>query len=194
MAQTTTWKIHDMQRDASTGGVKTIYWECRVTDNDNADCSAVEGGKLRLTPDASASDFVAYDDLTETTVLGWVYNSLIEDDETAAEAKARIETNRQGKVTAQVARKTAEAPAALFQIKERGAIKEGYFADAVIVDLQAAWTVTKENILYKCQWSPFEGEQFDAQILQTFVNGHLAFDKGVFNENQLGKRLRFNRN
>ena len=88
MAQTTTWKIHDMQRDASTGGVKTIYWECRVTDNDNADCSAVEGGKLRLTPDASASDFVAYDDLTETTVLGWVYNSLIEDDETAAEAKA----------------------------------------------------------------------------------------------------------
>ena len=109
MAQTTTWKIHDMQRDASTGGVKTIYWECRVTDNDNADCSAVEGGKLRLTPDASASDFVAYDDLTETTVLGWVYNSLIEDDETAAEAKARIETNRQGKVTAQVARKTAEA-------------------------------------------------------------------------------------
>ncbi len=108
MAQTTTWKIKNMIRDNSTGGVKTVYWECNVHDKDT-DCSATEGGKLFLAPDASASDFVAYDDLTETTVLGWVYNSLIEDDETAAEAKARIETDRQGKVTAQVARKTAEA-------------------------------------------------------------------------------------
>ena len=86
MAQTTTWKIHDMQRDASTGGVNTIYWECRVTDNDNADCIATEGGKLRLTPDASASDFIAYASLKESDVLGWIHNSLIENDETAAEA------------------------------------------------------------------------------------------------------------
>lgn len=109
MAQTTTWKIIDMQRDAATGGVKTVYWECRVVDNDHADCTATEGGKLRLEPDASASDFIAYDNLTEATVLGWVYDSLVEGDETASEAKARIEANRQGKVTAQVARKTAEA-------------------------------------------------------------------------------------
>ena len=109
MAQTTTWKINDMVRDDATGGVKTVYWECRVTDNDHSECSAVEGGKLRLEPDATAADFIAYADLTEATVLGWVYNSLIEGEETADEAKARIEANRQGKVTAQVARKTAEA-------------------------------------------------------------------------------------
>jgi len=109
MAQTTTWKILDMKRASDTGAVDTVYWECRVQDDTHTDCSAVEGGKLRLTPDPDAADFIAYADLTETTVLGWVYNSLIEDDETADEAKARIETNRQGKVTAQVARKTAEA-------------------------------------------------------------------------------------
>ena len=109
MAQTTTWKINDMVRDTTSGGVKTVYWECRVTDDTHTDCSATEGGKLRLEPDADAPDFVAYDDLTEATVLGWVYNSLVEGDETADEAKARIEENRQGKVTAQVARKTADA-------------------------------------------------------------------------------------
>lgn len=109
MAQTTTWTINDMVRDTATGGVKTVYWECRVSDDEHTDCTAVEGGKLRLEPDADAADFIAYDDLTEATVLGWVYNSLIEGEETADEAKARIEANRQGKVTAQVARKTADA-------------------------------------------------------------------------------------
>jgi|14_taG_2_1085336.scaffolds.fasta_scaffold16599_2 hypothetical protein len=108
MAQTTTWKINDMVRDDATGGVKTVYWECHVSDDTHTDCSAVEGGKMRLDPDPSAAGFVAYADLTEATVLGWVYDSLIEGEETADEAKARIETNRQGKVTAQVARKTAE--------------------------------------------------------------------------------------
>lgn len=109
MAQTTTWKINDMQRDTATGGVKTVYWECRVQDDTHTECSAVEGGKLRLTPDADAADFIAYDSLTEATVLGWVYDSLVEGDETASEAKARVEADRQGKVTAQVARKTGEA-------------------------------------------------------------------------------------
>ena len=109
MAQTTTWKINDMKRATDTGAVDTVYWECRVQDDTHTDCVAVEGGKLRLDPDPDAADFIAYADLTEATVLGWIYNSLIEDDETAEEAKARIEANRQGKVTAQVARKTAEA-------------------------------------------------------------------------------------
>lgn len=107
MAQTTTWKIKDMQRDTATGGVNTVYWECFVQDDTETDCTAVEGGKLRLTPNADADDFVAYADLTEEVVLGWVYDSLIEGEETAAEARARVETNRQGKVTAQVAAKTA---------------------------------------------------------------------------------------
>lgn len=109
MAQTTTWKINDMKRAADTGAVDTVYWECRVQDDTHTECTAVEGGKLRLTPDPDAADFIAYTDLTEATVLGWVYNSLIEGDETADEAKARVEADRQGKVTAQVARKTAEA-------------------------------------------------------------------------------------
>lgn len=109
MAQTTTWKVNDMVRDDATGGVKTVYWECRVTDDDHPDCTAVEGGKLRLDPDPTADDFIAYADLTEATVLGWVYDSLIEGEETATEAKERIEANRQGKVTAQVAKKTAES-------------------------------------------------------------------------------------
>ena len=109
MAQTTTWKINDMVRDDSTGNVKTVYWECHVSDNTHTDCSAVEGGKMRLDSDPSSDDFIPYADLTEATVLGWVYDSLIEGEETADEAKARIETNRQGKVTAQVAKKTAEA-------------------------------------------------------------------------------------
>ena len=109
MAQTTTWKINDMKRNASDGGVHTVYWECIVSDDTHTECTATEGGKLRLTPDANADDFVAYDNLTEATVLGWVYDSLREGDETATEAKTRIETNRQGKVTAQVAKKTADA-------------------------------------------------------------------------------------
>lgn len=109
MAQTTTWKILDMKRSISDGGVHTVYWECRVVDDDNPDCSAVDGGKLRLEPDASADDFVAFDDLLPETVLGWVYDSLREGDETADEAKTRVETVRQGKVTAQVARKTSDA-------------------------------------------------------------------------------------
>lgn len=104
-----TWKVNDMKRDTATGGVNTVYWECRVQDDTHADCTAVEGGKLRLEPDATASDFVAYEDLTEAVVLGWVYDSLIEGEETADEAKARIETNRTGKVEAQIARKAAQA-------------------------------------------------------------------------------------
>ena len=117
MAIVTTWKITDMKRDAATGGVDTVFWECRVAEetpldelgNVSTGAVAKEMGKLRLTPDSDAADFIAYDDLTEATVLGWVYNSLIEGDETAEEAKTRIETDRQAKVTAKIARRTAEA-------------------------------------------------------------------------------------
>ena len=102
------WSINDMTRNTADGGVTTVYWSCTATD-DVEGCSAVEAGKLRLEPDASADGFVAYDSLTEDTVLGWVYESLIEGEETAAEAKTRIEDNRKGKVDAQVAKKTAVA-------------------------------------------------------------------------------------
>ena len=109
MAHTTTWKVLDMTRDSATGGVTIVRWECRVNDDTHTDCSAVEAGKLVQTYDTSAPDWVDYDDLTEATVLGWVYDSLIEGDETAAEAKARIEADRQAKVTAQVEKKTSVA-------------------------------------------------------------------------------------
>lgn len=109
MAQTTTWKIQEMIRNTSDGGVTTVYWECKVVDDTHTDCTATEGGKLRLNYDASSPDFTPYADLTESQVLGWVYDSLREGDETATEAKTRIETNRQGKVTAQVAKLTSES-------------------------------------------------------------------------------------
>lgn len=108
MAIIVTWSVQDMKRDVASGGVKLVYWSCVAADDTHTECTATEGGKLRLEPDADAEGFVAYDDLTEETVLGWVYDSLIDGDETADEAKARIAADRTGKVEAQVARKTAE--------------------------------------------------------------------------------------
>jgi hypothetical protein len=109
MAITVTWSVTDMKRDVASGGVKLVYWSCVAADDTHTECTATEGGKMRLEPDADADGFVAYDDLTESTVLDWVYDSLIEGEETSDEAKARIAANRTGKVEAQVARKTAEA-------------------------------------------------------------------------------------
>ena len=108
MAVTTTWSILDMQRTASDGNVHTIYWQC-VAANDSGDETAVEAGKLRTNADPSDSDFIAYDSLTEADVLGWVYESLIEGDETADEAKARIEADRTAKVNAQITKNAGEA-------------------------------------------------------------------------------------
>ncbi|MGX5820803.1 dihydroorotase [Chitinophaga lutea] len=88
--------------------------------------------------------------------------------------------------------KMSHAPAACFRIRERGYLREGYFADAVIVDLQQSTTVTKNNIHYRCGWSPFEGHTFPAAVTHTFVSGHLAYENGQFNENRQGERLLFN--
>ena len=103
MAITVTWSIVDMKRDVASGGVKLVYWQCVAADDTNTECSAVESGKLQLEPDADADGFVAYDDLTEATVLGWVKDYLGED------AVSAMETQRTEKVAAQVARKTSEA-------------------------------------------------------------------------------------
>jgi len=89
--------------------------------------------------------------------------------------------------------KMCHNPAICFQIEKRGFIKENYFADLVLVDLNSAWKVKKENILYKCNWSPFEGKTFNSKITHTIVNGHIAYNNGVFNENIKGMRLTFNR-
>jgi dihydroorotase len=89
--------------------------------------------------------------------------------------------------------KMCHNPAKIFKVEKRGFIKEGYYADLVLVDPNAAQTVSKENVLYKCGWSPFEGVEFSSTITHTFVNGNLMFDNGKFNEEIKGERLLFNR-
>ena len=89
--------------------------------------------------------------------------------------------------------KMCHNPAILFKIEKRGYIKEGFYADLVLVDTNKDQVVSKENILYKCGWSPFEGTQFHSTVSQTFVNGNLIYDQGKFNEDIKGKRLKFNR-
>ena len=92
-----------------------------------------------------------------------------------------------------IVEKMCHNPAILFQVEKRGYIKAGYFADLVLVDLNNPWTVTKENILYKCGWSPFEGTTFKSRITHTFVNGNLAYHNAKFSSIKVGKRLTFNR-
>jgi dihydroorotase len=92
-----------------------------------------------------------------------------------------------------IAEKMSHAVADCFQIADRGYIREGYFADMVVVDLNKSYTVTKENILYKCGWSPLENFTFPASIEKTFVNGNMVYGNGVWDESVKGKRMLFNR-
>ena len=109
MAITTTWSVSDMTHKDSDGGVFLVRWSLIAQSDGTPSYSAQEGGKLQCTPDPSASDYIAYADLKESDVLGWVYSSLIVDDETAAEAKARIEANRTAKVQGQIDRAAANS-------------------------------------------------------------------------------------
>jgi dihydroorotase len=92
-----------------------------------------------------------------------------------------------------IVEKVAHNPAILFNIKNRGFIREGYYADLVLVDLSKPWTVKKDNILYKCGWSPMEGNTFTSRITHTFVNGNLVYKNGKFNDKVKGLRLEFDR-
>lgn len=101
-----------------------------------------------------------------------------------------LEFYHQGKISLEkIVEKMCHNPAILYRIKDRGYIRKGYFADLVMVDLAQTWTVAKENILYKCGWSPLEGTTFHSQVVKTWVNGHLAYDEGTFDESILGKAL-----
>ena len=107
---------------------------------------------------------------------------------------AMLEFYHQGKVSLEwIVEKMCHAPATCFQVKERGFIREGYYADLVVVDLDKPWVVEKDNILYHCGWSPFEGETFKSSVVKTFVNGNLVYDGGAFDENHRGMRLEFDR-
>ncbi len=101
---------------------------------------------------------------------------------------------KQGRISLEkIVDKMSHAVADCFQIAERGYIREGYYADLVIVDLNRPFTVEKENILYKCGWSPLENFRFPASITHTFVNGHLVFENGNWDESRKGRRMEFNR-
>ncbi|AUC86717.1 dihydroorotase [Polaribacter sp. ALD11] len=107
---------------------------------------------------------------------------------------ALLEKVKEGVITIEKAvEKMSHNPAKLFQIEKRGFIKEGYFADLVLIDTNKPQTVSKDNILYKCGWSPFEGTTFSSTITHTFVNGNLIYNNGVFNDEIKGKRITFNR-
>ncbi len=105
-----------------------------------------------------------------------------------------LEMYHQGKISLEtIVEKTAHNPAILFKIDKRGYIKEGYWADLVLVDLNKTYTVSKQNILSKCGWSPLEGQKFHSQITHTLVSGNLVYENGIFNELYKGSRLLFDR-
>lgn len=106
-----------------------------------------------------------------------------------------LEFYKQGLISLEkIVEKMCHNPAILYNITKRGFIKEGYYADLTLVDLDNKWTVAKENLLYKCGWSPLEGTTFQTAIQQTFVNGNVVYDNGVFNENNFGKAIEFTNN
>lgn len=105
---------------------------------------------------------------------------------------AMLDFYHAGKISLEkIVRKMSHSVADLFRIDKRGYIREGYYADLVLVDLENNTEVTKENILSKCGWSPFEGHTFKSKIMKTFVNGHLVYDEGIFNEEVKGQRMNF---
>ncbi|MEM9671126.1 MAG: dihydroorotase [Cyclobacteriaceae bacterium] len=107
---------------------------------------------------------------------------------------ALLELYHQDKISLEkIVEKACHHPAELFQVDRRGFIREGHFADLVLVDLNRPWTVQTDNILYQCGWSPFEGTTFRSQVTHTFVSGHCAYDNGHFDESKQGQRLLFQR-
>lgn len=107
---------------------------------------------------------------------------------------AMLEKYHEGVISLEkIVEKMCHNPAKLFQVKNRGFIREGYYADLAIVNLNAPWKVNKDNIAYKCGWSPFEGDTFRSKVSHTFVNGHLAYENDRFSPQRNAKRLTFNR-
>ncbi len=107
---------------------------------------------------------------------------------------ALLEMYHQEKITLEkIVEKACHHPAQLFEVDCRGFLREGHYADLVLVDLNAPWTVQTDNILYQCGWSPFEGTTFQSQVTHTFVSGHCAYADGQFDESRQGSRLQFKR-
>ena len=107
---------------------------------------------------------------------------------------AMLELYQSGKISLEkIAEKMSHHVAEIYKIKDRGYIREGYYADLVLVDLNSPWTVNTDNLLSKCAWSPFENIQFKSKIYNTFVNGNIVYNNGVIQDQQSGMRLRFSK-
>jgi dihydroorotase len=107
---------------------------------------------------------------------------------------AMLELVYKGKISLEkLVEKMSHHVAEIYRIKERGYIREGYYADLVLLDLNTSWKVSSANTLYKCQWSPFENYCFKSKIVKTFVNGTIVYDNGIINNNKIGKRLKFSK-
>jgi dihydroorotase len=107
---------------------------------------------------------------------------------------AMVELHHRGRISLeQIVQKMCHNVAELFEIDRRGFIREGFYADLVLIDLKRSYEVNKDNILYKCKWSPFEGQTFHSVITHTIVNGHVVFEDGKIDHRLKGKRLLFNR-
>ncbi len=105
-----------------------------------------------------------------------------------------LELAKMGKISVEkVIEKMCHAPADLFQIDKRGYIKEGFYADLVLIDPNTSWTVHKDNLLYLCAWSPMEGQTYSHKVDKTFVNGHLVYSNDTIDDTKKGKALKFNR-
>jgi dihydroorotase len=105
-----------------------------------------------------------------------------------------LELYHQEKISLEkIVEKTSHNVAEIYRMVDRGYIREGYFADLVLVDVNNPWEVNSENILYKCGWSPFENQTFKSKISKTFVNGNLVYNAGIFDESKKGFRLKFSK-
>jgi dihydroorotase len=105
-----------------------------------------------------------------------------------------LELYQNGKISLEkIVEKMSHHVAEIYKIKDRGYIREGYFADLVLVDLNSTWKVSPHNLLSKCMWSPFENVQFKCKISNTFVNGHLVYNNGVIIDQNMGMRLKFSK-
>ena len=107
---------------------------------------------------------------------------------------AMLDLVHDGKISIEkIVEKMSHHVAEIYRIKYRGYVREGYYADLVLISLNQSWKVTPENTLYKCNWSPFEDQNFKSKIIKTFVNGNIVYDNGALNCNTMGERLKFSK-
>ena len=173
-------------KDYATYGNK-IKWNPAIKETSDRD-ALIEAVNRNLI-DVVATDHAPH---TEEEKSGTCYEAASGGPLVQHSLAAMLQLAREGKFTPEkVVEKMCHAPADLFRVYKRGYIREGYFADLALINPHAPQKVEKKNILYKCGWSPFEGTVFDTRVEKTFVNGHLVYDNGEFDENVRGERLTF---